>query len=354
MELQELGVITPTGPHTNIQAAVNAAAKSPGAAVWIPAWYNGGDSVPAAPGVPVFDMSGTNGSFKGVTGNVFDVRDYGWVGDDVTDNCGAPVTNFAAAVNAYSGPGTPVALLAPGPNHKAYKLATCNLAFLVPVLVDFLGSTLDCTSSLANCIQLGPTGLSNFANTQLPRYTVQNGTMVGGASLTTAGIEIEPYISASKIVGMNFINFGAGNATLGNCTNFAVKWDTPNNSLMFVDNHWWSFDATGGRCAISNPSDGGLGSNTGVFENNSIEATAAPGFTSPCASQGLVEGGYQSVIAHNNIYGFGVPIRMNASSGGVGLSTMGTQIHHNQLDTGGCIANGKHSVIQYGANGGSQ
>lgn len=63
MELQELGVITPTGPHTTIQAAVNAATKSPGAAVWIPAWYTGGDSVPSAPGVPVFDMRGTSGSF---------------------------------------------------------------------------------------------------------------------------------------------------------------------------------------------------------------------------------------------------------------------------------------------------
>lgn len=65
MELQELGVVTPTGPQTNIQAAINAAKTSPGAAVWIPAWYTGSDSVPATPGVPVFDMRGSAGTFTG-------------------------------------------------------------------------------------------------------------------------------------------------------------------------------------------------------------------------------------------------------------------------------------------------
>lgn len=69
MELQELGVVTPTGPQTNIAAAINAAKTAPGAAVWIPAWYTGTDAVPASPGVPVFDMRGT-GSTSFAAGGV--------------------------------------------------------------------------------------------------------------------------------------------------------------------------------------------------------------------------------------------------------------------------------------------
>src|SRR5260370_2897518 len=64
MQLKELGVVIPTDPHNNIAAAINAAQQSPGAAVWIPAWYTGGDSVPANPGVPTFDLRGL-GSFSG-------------------------------------------------------------------------------------------------------------------------------------------------------------------------------------------------------------------------------------------------------------------------------------------------
>lgn len=279
----------------------------------------------------------------------FSATSFGAVYDDATDNCTA-FTALAAASNAYSGPGSPSVSFAPpaGNSGKAYKLTSCNVAFTVPTYVDGGGATIDCAGSTANCIQIGPSGLIAFSNAQLPRYVVQNFTMVGGASLTAAGIEVEPFISASKITGINFVNFGAGNATSGNCTNFAVKWDTPNNSLMFTNNHWWAFDATAGRCALSNPSDGGVGSNTGDFSHNSIEATAAPGFTTPCASVAMLEGGFQSVIAHNNIYGFGMLIRVQGN--GV-QGSKGTQIHHNQLDNASCAAKGVTSLIHWGGNG---
>lgn len=68
MQHQELGLITPTEPTFNIAAAIARALITPGAAVWIPAWYVGGDSVPNSPGVPVFDMRGTTGSFTGSGG----------------------------------------------------------------------------------------------------------------------------------------------------------------------------------------------------------------------------------------------------------------------------------------------
>src|SRR5882762_8404173 len=67
MQYKKLGVITPTEPHNNIAATINAAQQAPGAAVWIPAWYTGTDSVPATPGVPVIDMRGTQGTFTGAS-----------------------------------------------------------------------------------------------------------------------------------------------------------------------------------------------------------------------------------------------------------------------------------------------
>lgn len=69
MEIANLGVFIPGDSiHTNIQAAYRAAQKAPGGAVWIPPFYTVGDSVPASPTVPIFDMR-TTGSFTG-TANV--------------------------------------------------------------------------------------------------------------------------------------------------------------------------------------------------------------------------------------------------------------------------------------------
>lgn len=83
MQYKELGVITPTEPHTNIAAAINAAQQSPGAAVWIPAWYTGTDTVPATPGVPVFDLRGTTGTFTAASTfskNVIDAANPAYAG----------------------------------------------------------------------------------------------------------------------------------------------------------------------------------------------------------------------------------------------------------------------------------
>jgi hypothetical protein len=49
----------------NIQAAINKAKAAPGGAVWIPNSYTGTDTVPATPGVPVFDMRGLGNTTMG-------------------------------------------------------------------------------------------------------------------------------------------------------------------------------------------------------------------------------------------------------------------------------------------------
>lgn len=303
---------------------------------------NNGGSPTGAAGVGTFVWSTSCGS--GAT-NCFQGTD-----DDATDNCGTALTSFIAAINAYSGPGTPQLIIQGSGIGKAYLVQSCQLIFTVPVSIHLWGSLDAGTNSSANLIQLGPSGLVAFSNTQLPPYRVDgNGTIVGGASLTAAGIEVEPYISSPQISDVAFVNFGAGNATAGNCTNYAIQFDQPNNEPELMNIRYWSFDSTAGRCAIFNGGAGG-GSNTGRFIGLHLLATAAPGFTSPCGSQGIVEGGAATVITDGSIYGFGIPIRVQAGTGGSGN---GTLIHNMNLDTAGCTAKGVSADIHYGGNGSS-
>jgi hypothetical protein len=59
VEIAALSLIIPGGnPHTTIQAAINVAAASPGAAVWIPSSYTGADTYVNPTNLPVFDLRG--------------------------------------------------------------------------------------------------------------------------------------------------------------------------------------------------------------------------------------------------------------------------------------------------------
>jgi hypothetical protein len=82
------------GTHPSIGAAINAAQQPPGASVWIPASYTGGESVPANPGVPVFDFRGTSGTFTGSLSVIAKV--------DLTAQAAniAPTTLYTVPVNA--------------------------------------------------------------------------------------------------------------------------------------------------------------------------------------------------------------------------------------------------------------
>jgi hypothetical protein len=280
-------------------------------------------------------------------GAVFSVLNYGWVDDDSTDNCGTPVTNFLADVNGYSGPGAPVAVIPMGPAKKAYKLATagCQLIFTIPVTIHLWGN-LDCAqpATTANCIQFGPTttnGTGTYTNAQIFKYMIDGGgTLTGGATLANAGIEVESGTVDSLITELNFKNFGATNATIGSCTNYAVLYDYPVAEGTISYNHWQVTDTGTGRCAFANPSGAATGSNTIFYIDNVFGGQNATN-SSGCSSQAIIDGGSLGLITDSNIYAFAIPVRIQG---------IGHRIHHNQFDNAGCLdSGGTQAAIQFGA-----
>lgn len=303
-------------------------------------------SAQTPPGGYTSPASGSSsGSGTGGSPALFDVRNYGWVGDNSTDNCGTPVTTLLAAVNGYTGAGTPQVGIYPHTGDSAYKLASCALVFNIPVAIHLVANLNCAQASGSNCIQMGPTGLVSFLSTQIQRYSIDgDGQITGCANVTAACIEVEPFIATFMAEDIGFFNAGATNATLGNCTNFAIKMDSPNPQFTIHHTTFQQNDGVTGRCWIANASDGGIGSNTGEIYDNVAGTNSA----TVCASQGLIEGGFQSAISDNNIFAFAIPIRIqgNGASG-----SQNTQIYKNQLDSNNCAAKGVTANIQYGANG---
>jgi hypothetical protein len=301
-----------------------------------PGWVAGSGASPAGPAGAVF-LASTN-PCTSVAGCLQ------LVDDDSTNNCGSSLTAWISSINSYAGPGSPKVLFYGSGSGKAFLFSNCNLVFTIPVDLDG-DATFDAgTNTSANLIQFGPTGLSGFSNAQLPPYRLTGKfTFVGGADLTAAGIEAEQYISQVQIENASFVNFGAGNATLGNCTNYGMQFDGHNNEIGIQHIRWWSFDSTSGRCGINNAS-AAAGSNTARYNDIHMLSTAAPGFTTPCGSQGIVEGGSSSAITGSSLYGFGIDIRVAGPN---------AQISNVNLQSAGCTAKGKTGPIQYGANGSS-
>ena len=269
-----------------------------------------------------------------------------WNDDDVTDNCGAATTNFFASINAYAGPGVPQLSILGSSSGKAYKLATagCNLTFLIPATIH-LRATLDCAqpAPTPNCIQFGPAGQSALSSNHIFKFQIDGGGhLVGGANLTNAGIEIEPYMANALITTLNFENFGAGNATLGSCTNYAILMDNGVAESTISYNHWQITDTTSGRCAFGVPSGSVLGTNTAFFIGNTLGGENLAANT--CSSTGIFDGGSYGRIVLNNIYGFGVPIR---------VAGLGHIIENQNIDNAGCSANGVNGAIHFGATGSS-
>jgi hypothetical protein len=276
---------------------------------------------------------------------VFNLINYGGVDDDSTDNCAnGSVAAFTTAVNAYSGPGQPVAIIPSGSSNKAYKLATaaCNFIFTIPVTVHLWGN-IDCAqpATTANCIQFGATGMGSLTNAQIFPYRLDGGgTLTGGVNLTNGGIEIEPNTVNSFIENLNFKNFGAGNATLGTCTNWAIIYDNPVPEGTVAFNHYQVTDTTNGRCAFSNAS--GNGTNTMHFIKNEIGGQSATN-TTGCSGQGIRDGGSYGLVQDNNIYAFAIPVRVQG---------IGHKIDHNNFDNAGCAQSGGVATeIQYGIAG---
>jgi hypothetical protein len=266
------------------------------------------------------------------------------VDDDSTDNCGAALNAFMTNVTGYTGPGVPAVFITDSNTAgKAYKFATtnCNLVFTYPVTIH-MNATFDCAQTGTNCIQFGPTGLLAGAVQYSQKYQIDgSGTFIGGASLTVGGIECEPFLANCVIVDINWLNFGATNATLGLCTNYAVVYDTGVAEGTVKGNEWLTTDVTPRRCAFANPGGAATGQNTIFFYDNVL---GGAGLGSTCSSVGIVDGGSYGGMRGNNIYGFGMGIRL------VGT---GHHIDSNQIDSAGCTVGGINAAIQYGATGSS-
>jgi hypothetical protein len=68
VEFLPLGLFIPDNLNSTIQSCVNAAAKNPRAAVWIPAFYSGTDTYTNPSNVPIFDMRGAGSISFGSSG----------------------------------------------------------------------------------------------------------------------------------------------------------------------------------------------------------------------------------------------------------------------------------------------
>jgi hypothetical protein len=284
---------------------------------------------------PVGDGAGT------AIGPSFNVRNYGCIADDVTDNATC-FANLATAVNAYAGSGVAEVTCDMGPGDKAY-LTSGGMNFTVPTYVKG-GCTIDVKSTFSGCaIRMGATGLVAFATGQIPPYTVEGLTFTGGSGGAT-GVCVEPYISQARITRNYFRNFGSS-AT----TSWAANALSPNNEVHMTDNFVWIDDATTGRNGFKCVDTSALGSNTCVIAHNTVNSAQAPGFTGPCGGVGIQVGGAHDTLIANNIYGFNSDIRIDntAASG----TFFDIDIIGGALDSNACVNGTVQSAIQLGAAG---
>jgi len=262
-----------------------------------------------------------------------------WVDDDSTDNCGTATTAFMAAVNAYNGPGEAHVIIEGSGSGKAYRLTSCNLAFVGPSgTAGMTGSvsitsnaTIDCNQTTGNCIQMGKTGCptnSYYVANGCHDVTWRGGTFVGGATLTTALMEVESGMFINIIDDVTFNNTGAGNATIGSCTNYTVQWDTYIGGQEFSRNKYYG--TVKGQC-FSNNNDVTGGNNTIIFTNNVISHA---GGATTCGSQAHYDSSAHSIIANNTIYGFSSTLTLasNGTGGGAFLGDGGWMITDNNFD----------------------
>lgn len=273
-----------------------------------------------------------------------------WVDDDSTDNCGTATTAFMSAINSSTA-STPYVYIQGGGSGKAYKLTSCNLAFTGPSGTGGLvgsptiisNATIDCAQTGGNCIQMGKTGCStsSFYGTGCHDVTWRGGTFIGGVGLGTAVMEVEQGMYINVIDDVTFQNTGAGNATLGTCTNYSVQWDTFIGGQEFSRNKYWGNVL--GQCFSKNVDATG-GANTIVFTNNVISHDT---LSSNCGGILHSDSSQHSIISGNTLFGFGVDLLLIKSA--TATQEGGWVVTDNNLDTAGCtISGGQPAAVQFG------
>jgi hypothetical protein len=303
--------------------------------------------------------SGGSAGGGGITSSIFNIASncagltncLQWVDNDSTDNCGSATTAWLAQVNSYAGPGESHVYIEGSGSGKAYKLASCNLAFTGPAgtggtagsVSVVSNATIDCAQSSGNCIQGGTTGCStvSFYGTGCHDFTWRGGTITGCVNLTTACFEFEQGMFIGILDDVTFNNTGAGNATLGTCTNYSVQFDTFIGGIEMSRNKY--FGTVLGQCFSKNNDVTG-GANTITFTNNTISHTTG----GACGGILHFDASTHSLLENNLLFGFGAIIVLNNPSTAAG----GWVIGGNNVDTSGCtISTGKPASIQFGFTG---
>lgn len=248
-----------------------------------------------------------------------------WKYDDSTDNCGAATTAFMVLVNAAgNGAGTNLYIGGGTAGTGAYLLQTCSLSFSGNQITVNASATFDAgTNSGANLIQ--------FGNGSGGIYRWTGGAFIGGASLTVAGMETLTGVGNAVIDKVSWESFGAGNATLGSCTNYAITFDNFMTEATVSNNLWQSYDTTNGRCFINNA--GITAGSSTLYTFGNVISGASP---THCASVGITDGGYYGTLSNNNIGNIASPIL---------LKGQGHRIEGNQLDTEGCTTGAGASAL---------
>lgn len=262
---------------------------------------------------------------------IFNIKNYGCVADDVTDNSTC-FTNASAAVNAYSGPGIPVLDCTMAAGDIAFKTNSAGLVFNIPARLEG-NCTIDAGVGVTGpVVQIGPTGLVAFSNAQAKTYSVIGITFVGGTGGATA-VTVEPFIPHFMMTQTVCINFGTSAIT-----SWCLLASPPNPEIHVINNFCIINDSTTGRNCYKSYDNTGHGSNTTQFVGNTIWSATAPAYTSPCSGTGIWSGGGGSDIISNSIFGFTNPIRI--SSGGV-------RVYGGLLDnnTNGCTSNGNFAIL---------
>lgn len=274
-----------------------------------------------------------------------------WVDDDATDNCTTATTTWLNSVNAYAGPGTANVTIQGSGSGKAYKFVSCPLTFTGPAgtagnaqgVSIQSSATIDCAQASGDCISLGKVGCTGFAGytTGCHDITWRGGTFVGGASNSPAMIEFQASMFLAVLDDATFINTVAGNATLGNCTNYSVQFDTSIGGIEFSRNKYYG--TVLGQC-FSNNIDTTGGANTIQMRGNMISHTVS----AACGSQAHYDSSSHSTFQGNLIFGFAANLTLannGTGNGGEG----GWMVQGNNFDTGGCtVAGGTAAEIQFG------
>jgi hypothetical protein len=254
----------------------------------------------------------------------------GLTDDDATDNCGTALTTWLGLVNGYSGP---IGYVVIG-SHSGFAFNSCILTFTHPTYVSSV-TDIHCGSSLADCVEMGPSGLGSFDSGY---WTWDGGTFSGGASLTNAGIFSENYIA--NITVKNVVlpaGFGATNATLGSCTNFFYKSGAPIPQVWFYNNR----ASYGGNnyCFYSNVDTVGGNNSAHVFGN---QVTTGG---SDCQSVAFLEGGSYSDLFNNEVYGTAIPFKIEQQNGtNISGVTVGPD---NQIDSNACTPSGQNNAAVF-------